>query len=251
MPPKKALPEAPVIFTFRLPADTDMPVPAEMSTNYSDILESVQTSHVAERFTTDTMRDILARTKSPTYSSNTACFWCCHSFRWKATVLPLSYDAYENMYGCEGHYCSPECALSTLYADSSLSDVARWTRHALLSDMYRSLYKDKDITPAPPRTTLRMFGGPLDIEQYREYVTGSEDMVAVALPPLRLHIPTMNVQGPVRDVKKFVALSQETVDKASKELRLKRSKPVHNNVRTLPTVGGNTFGSSSVSFAVI
>jgi hypothetical protein len=58
----------------------------------------------------------------------------------------------------------------------------------------------------------------------------------------------MNVQGPVRDVKKFVALSQETVDKASKELRLKRSKPVHNNVATLdklmtPTGVVNTFGA--------
>ena len=77
----------------------------------------------------------------------------------------------------------------------------------------------------------------------------SEDMVAVQLPPLRLFVPTMNIQGPVRDVKKFVALSQETVDKASKELRLKRSKPVHNNVATLdklvmtPTGVVNTFGS--------
>ena len=74
-------------------------------------------------------------------------------------------------------------------------------------------------------------------------------MIAVQLPPLRLHLPTMNIQGPVRDVKKFVALSQETVDKASKELRLRRSKPVHNNVATLdrlvtgPNGGVNTFGS--------
>jgi hypothetical protein len=43
----------------------------------------------------------------------------------------------------------------------------------------------------------------------------------------------MNVQGPTRDVKKFVALSQETVDKASKELRLKRTKPVHSATATL------------------
>jgi hypothetical protein len=78
-----------------------------------------------------------------------------------------------------------------------------------------------------------MFGGQLDIEQYREYLSNGEDMVAVHLPPLRLHVPSMNVQGPVRDVKKFVALSQETVDKATKELRLKRSKPVHTNVPTL------------------
>ena len=247
MAPKKQLPEAPVIFTFRLPTTDDVPVPAGVSTNYSDILQSVETSHVAERFNTDTMREILTRTKSPTYSMSTSCFWCCHPFSWKATVLPVSYDAYENMYACEGHFCSPECALSSLYAEPHISDVNRWTRQTLLVDLYRTLYKDKDITPAPPRTLLRMFGGQLDIEQYREYTTGSEDMVAVALPPLRLHIPTMNVQGPIRDVKKFVALSQETVEKASKELRLKRSKPVQNNVKTLPTISGHAFGISMSS----
>jgi hypothetical protein len=235
MPPKKALPEAPVVFSFRLPVDENLPTPADGSTNYSDILQAVETSHVAERFNTDMMKEMLTRTKSPTYAGTTACFWCCHPFPWKACVLPVSYDAYENMYTCEGHFCSPECALAHLYADSSLSDVPRWSRHALLNDLYRGMYKTsgKDITPAPPRSTLRLFGGPLDIEQFREYVATSEDMVTVQLPPLRVHVPSMNVQGPVRDVKKFVALSQETVDKASKELRLKRSKPVHTNVPTL------------------
>lgn len=233
MPPKKQLPEAPVIFSLRLPVEENVPVPADASTNYSDILQSVETSHIAERFNTDTMKEILTRTKSPTYSPQTACFWCCHPFPWKASVLPISYDAYENMYACEGHFCSPECGLAYLYADPTLSDVTRWTRHTLLADMYRVLYKQKDVTPSPARSMLRLFGGPLDIEQFRQYTSSSEDMVAVQLPPLRLHLPTMNVQGPIRDVKKFVALSQETVDKASKELRLKRSKPVHTNVPTL------------------
>jgi hypothetical protein len=233
MPPKKHLPEAPVIFSFRLPTEENVPIAAESSTNYSDILETLEASHLAERFGTDTMKEILNRTRSPTYTGTTACFWCCHPFPWKSCVLPVSYDAYENMYTCEGHFCSPECALAHLYAEPYLSDVARWTRHALLSDLYRPLYKDRDITPAPNRTTLRVFGGPLDIEQFRQYISTSEDMVSVQLPPLRLYLPSMNVQGPVRDVKKFVALSQDTVDKASKELRLKRSKPVHTNVATL------------------
>jgi hypothetical protein len=78
-----------------------------------------------------------------------------------------------------------------------------------------------------------LFGGPLDIEQFRDYTASADEMIAVQLPPLRLYVPTMNVQGPVRDVKKFVALSQETVEKASKEMRLKRSKPVHMNAATL------------------
>lgn len=233
MPPKKALPEAPVVFTLRLPADEESPLPANSSTDYAEILRTVETSTVSERFNTEMMRDILARTKTPTYGPTTSCFWCCHPFSWKPCVLPISYDAYENMYTCEGHFCSPECAMASLYGDASLSDVARTTRHALLCDFYRKIYDKRDLIPAPPRTTLRMFGGPLDIEQFRHYTATSEDIVLVQLPPLRLHVPNMNVQGPVRDVKKFVALSQETVDKASKELRLKRSKPVHTNVPTL------------------
>lgn len=233
MPPKKALPEAPVIFSLKLPVEESVPVPADMTTNYSDILSAVEVSHASERFSGDVMRDILARTKSPTYSQGTACFWCCHSFPWKASVLPISYDAYETLYTCEGHFCSPECSLAYLYAEPNLSDVARWTRHALLEDLYRTLYTTRELIPAPARSTLRLFGGPLNIEQFREQTSFSEDMISVQLPPLRLHLPTMNVQGPVRDVKKFVALSQETVDKASKELRLKRSKPAHSNVATL------------------
>lgn len=234
MPPKKNLPDAPIIFTLRLPAEESAPQPVNgVSTDYAEILRDVESSNVTQRFNVETMKEIFGRTKAPTYSSTTACFWCCHSFSWRASLIPVSYDAYENMYTCEGHFCSPECALAHLYADSALSDITRWNRHALLADMYRSVYTKRDLVPAPPRATLRLFGGPLDIEQFREYIANSEDMIAVQLPPLRLHMPTMNVQGPVRDVKKFVALSQETVDKAKGEMRLKRSKPVHTNVPTL------------------
>lgn len=233
MPPKKQLPDAPIIFSLRLPAEETAPQPANgVSTDYAEILQSVETSRAAERFTTDMMKEVLGRTKTPTYAPSTACFWCCHSFGWKASCIPVSYDAYENMYTCEGHFCSPECALAYVYADVTISDIGRWSRHSLLADMYRSLYTTRDLVPAPPRSTLRMFGGPLDIEQYRQYLAASDDMVAVQLPPLRLHVPSMNVQGPVRDVKKFVSLSHESVEKA-KEMRLKRSKPVHTNVATL------------------
>ena len=233
MPPRKNLPEAPVIFSLRLPVEEDIPRPADGSTNYSDILQEVEVSHATERFSGEVMKEILSRTKCPSYSNMTACFWCCHPFGWKPSVLPISYDAYENMYACEGYFCSPECGLAYLYAEPNLSDITRWTRQTLLNDLYRKLYTTRELVPAPPRASLRLFGGPLSIDQFREQTSFSEEMISVQLPPLRLHLPNMNVQGPVRDVKKFVALSQETVDKASKELRLKRSKPVHSAVATL------------------
>jgi hypothetical protein len=78
-----------------------------------------------------------------------------------------------------------------------------------------------------------MFGGPLDIEQYRDYTTGANDIVLSDLPPIRLQFPSMNVQGPLRDIKKYVSLSVDVVEKASEQLRLKRSKPVNSNIQTL------------------
>lgn len=245
MPPKK-LPESPVIFTFRLPETDTTPEPAG-STEYADILKSVEQSTPNTRFNADMLKEVLTRSRAPTYNNQTACFWCCHPFNWKAFVCPISYDAYENMYTCEGHYCSPECALASVYDDITLSDTTRWSRHTLLADMYRSLYQgDQDLRPAPSRYLLRMFGGQLDIEQYREYLACGNELVATALPPLRLHVPTMNVQGPVRDVKKFVALSADTVEKASKELRLRRSKPVHTTNPTLDKCM-TPFGASLLS----
>jgi hypothetical protein len=66
MPPKKPLPEAPVIFTLRLPTEESVPVPADGLTNYSDILQAVEVSHAAERFSTEVMKEILTRTRRPT-----------------------------------------------------------------------------------------------------------------------------------------------------------------------------------------
>jgi hypothetical protein len=78
-----------------------------------------------------------------------------------------------------------------------------------------------------------MFGGPLDIEQFRKYISSTNDIIQCELPPIRLLFPSMNIQGPLRDMKKYVSLSNDVVEKASESLRLKRSKPVHINVPTL------------------
>ena len=83
MPPRKQLPEAPVIFSLRLPTEGNLPVPAgstdsfvdvtqsswsepgQTPTTYAEILSTVETSRIADRFNTDTMKEILARTRSP------------------------------------------------------------------------------------------------------------------------------------------------------------------------------------------
>lgn len=226
--------ETPIIFRLKVSEEVlEQVVPMGEVISYSDILTSVETSKVSERFNTDLLKKILENATTDSYSEHTACFWCCSTFNWVPSILPVSYDSYKNNYACEGHFCSPECALAHLYADNSVPDSVRWNRHALLYHMYRDLYTSKDLSPAPSRSLLRMFGGPLDIQQFREYTSGSNDIVMCELPPIRMLFPSMNVQGPLRDIKRYVSLSTDAVEKASEHLRLKRSKTVNTNVPTL------------------
>jgi len=238
MPPKKVkksepVKEAPVIFFLRITdvrSDYILPVGDVMT--YSDILHSVEEPSI-QRFDNELLKPILEKvSRTREYSDHTACFWCCHKFNGHHFVSPISYEAYKNIYTCEGNFCSPECALAQLYSEQTISDGTRWNRHALLNNLYATLYKDP-VSPAPPRSLLRTFGGPLDIEQFRNYVTTTNDIILSSLPPIRMIFPTMNVQGPLRDIKKYVSLSNDVVEKASESLRLKRSKPVHVNIPTL------------------
>jgi hypothetical protein len=227
--------ETPVIFSLKITEEKfgqDI-APATESTSYADILNSVEISKVSNSFNTELLKSVLDKVVSDRYSQQTCCFWCCHKFTWSAVIIPISYDAYKNIYTCEGHFCSPECALSQIYSENRISDSTKWNRHSLLRNLYTDLYKDRYLSPAPPRTLLRMFGGPLDIEQYREYTYGDNNIVLSELHPVRLLFPSMNVQAPLRDIKKYVSLSTEAVEKASEQLRLKRSKPVNVNIPTL------------------
>jgi len=240
MPPRKTkavqkptqIDESPVVFFLKVTEhDTSHIIPAGDVTSYSDILSMVEKN--TERFNTDLLKDVLSKVQVERYSPQTSCFWCCHTFNWVPCILPISYDVYNNIYSCEGNFCSPECALSYLYADNKIPDSMKWNRHALLNHMYAELYKTRTLSPAPPRSLLRLFGGPLDIEQYRDYITNDNYIVLSEIHPIRLVFPSMNVQGPLRDIKKYVSLSSDVVEKASEQLRLKRSKPMNVNVPTL------------------
>jgi len=238
MPPRKPkstvarqIDESPVVFFLKVSEKVKNNIlPAGEITNYSEILNVVEKN--SERFNTDILKQVLSSVVCDKYSPQIVCFWCCHTFSGHHFVSPISYDAYKNVYTCEGNYCSPECALANLYSEQTMSDGTRWNRHALMNHMYSSLYEEY-ITPAPPRTLLRMFGGPLNIEQYRNYVLTTGDVIHSSLPPIRMFFPSMNIQGPLRDIKKYVSLSNDVVEKASESLRLKRSKPVHVNIPTL------------------
>ena len=117
MPPKKVkkveqIKETPVIFFLRIPEESNESIlPVGNVVTYSDILHSVEVANNTKRFDNELLKPIIekiARTRE--YSEHTACFWCCHKFNGHHFVCPVSYEAYTNIYTCEGNFCSPECA---------------------------------------------------------------------------------------------------------------------------------------------
>ena len=67
------------------------------------------------------------------------------------------------LYGC---FCSPECAAAYNFNQYSSDEVWEYTR--LLNLLYKDLYKEK-IKLAPPRNSLDIFGGHMNIQEFRSY----------------------------------------------------------------------------------
>jgi hypothetical protein len=244
MPAKKKVSEkineTPVIFVLKLEEKNDGVIPNEKTNTYSEIVNTPDYTQILnitkpeEKFNKSILRPLLDSIFSEqNYSSYTACFWCCHEFEGFQFKSPISYNTYKDYFICEGNFCSPECCLSHLYSDSKVSDIQRWNRHSLMLKLYGHLYENYLISFAPPKELLRKFGGLLDIKQYREYLSGTNEIILIDLPPIRMIFPSMIVQSPLKDIKKFVSLTNDVMEKASESLRLKRNKPLQQNVQTI------------------
>jgi hypothetical protein len=158
--------------------------------------------------------------------SDTACFWCCHTFTHRPVVLPIR-DTGEYL-TVTGNFCSPECATSYLF-DMRQDSHTRWEQLALLYRVYGEACQGK-IHPAPPRTTLKLFGGSLTIQEYRNLIQSHKVRVDVHLPPMVSILATMDTKpidfydaSLTKNVNETV---KERLQKAEEVLRLRRTKPL-------------------------
>ncbi len=125
-------------------------------------------------------------------STNNKCHNCAHSFTGIPVPLPIHRDSLRNVYYCSGNYCSWQCAKSFNLRETS--PAGRGNRNMYISILsYRlwvkllkeepennikmKTYCDYRIDPARPRSTLKDFGGNLDIDEYRKGFCG-------VLPPV-------------------------------------------------------------------
>ena len=166
-------------------------------------------------------------------STDVACFWCCHGFRDQPCVIPTIIE--EGIWRVYGNFCSPECAAAHLF-NERLDSHVQWERYALLNRLY-----SPDGVPlrlAPARTALRMFGGSLDISDYRSIVGEKRMRVDVMTPPMISIIQVMDTKPidfyDASMKNNFIPWEMDRMNRPGAQgLRLRRTKPVAAKEATL------------------
>jgi hypothetical protein len=95
-----------------------------------------------------------------------SCWWCCHQFETVPIGLPIKYDDYKKKFHVKGVFCSFSCMLA-YKNDNSIYQSKRNLINFLYKKLTGTFLLDINLVSAPPRCALKMFGGELNITQFR------------------------------------------------------------------------------------
>lgn len=121
------------------------------------------------------------------------CYWCCHAIGAKEYGLPIKYDSVYKTFTTYGYFCSLECVVAYNYSHYMGSD-RMWEIHSWIQWMANKMGLDTPIRPAPNRYLLKMFNGPLEIEEFREIHKSYMKTYVMNMPPL------IHVQGQMESI---------------------------------------------------
>ena len=183
------------------------------------------------------------------------CFWCCHTFPTSPFSIP-SHILDETWY-MYGNFCSAECSTAYLFKEH-LDAHVQWERYALLNSLYAedagvAAGSPRGIKPAPPREVLRMFGGSMDISEYRALVHEKKLRVDVMTPPMVSIIQTMDTKPAdfydqnLKNVFTKNDLQHKYNAPGAQGLRLRRTKPVKSRESTVEWAMQIQTGSETLS----
>jgi hypothetical protein len=114
------------------------------------------------------------------------CFWCCHPLQHTEFGMPIRYDVFHKNFTLYGTFCSLECAAAYNYATHMGSDRV-WEIHSWIQMLAHRYGYATPIRPAPSRYLLKMFNGPLSIEEFRSSHKGLARTHVMNIPPF-IHV---------------------------------------------------------------
>jgi len=98
-------------------------------------------------------------------TTDLCCWWCVHKFSNPPFGLPIKFE--NNTYEVQGCFCSLNCAKAY---NSKENNYRKSEINSLIEDFRREIF-GVDTIPvliAPPRQSLKIFGGYLTIEEFRK-----------------------------------------------------------------------------------
>jgi hypothetical protein len=168
-------------------------------------------------------------------SVDAACFWCAGCFEGCPIVIPSLEE--RGVYSVYGNFCTLSCGLSYLL-NEQVDPQVRWERQALLNRMYK---QTSAVHPAPPRESLRLFGGSLSHEEFRHIIEKKVLRVDRHIHPVISILATLDTK-PIDFYEtslKNTSVNLSTIEQMKNSepgLRLKRSKPLKDKESTLDAV---------------
>ncbi len=132
----------------------------------TDFTESIKDQSVKRLRVVTCCKNVVKEDQWPSDCS-VCCWWCCHKFDNIPCTLPTKYDSLRKRFTFMGLFCSWNCAKGY---NNNMSDYRKHERSQLITFLVQQLYgieKAINIKPAPPREALKMFGGYLEIEEFR------------------------------------------------------------------------------------
>lgn len=163
------------------------------------------------------------------------CWWCCHNF--DNIPFPLPNKFYKNKFFVFGNFCSASCALSY---NLDMQDHKIWERNSLIIKLYNLLTDSSidSINPALPRQSLDIFGGPYSIDEFRNNVVSIYNSRFI-IPPMVPIVTLIEESYKERNTYKWdKKLNISRYNKLTKNIKLKRSKPLSNKSNNLEKVMG-------------
>ena len=121
-----------------------------------------------------------------TYSNNnnnSHCFWCCHSIDNIVYSMPYNYDSINDSYFVFGSFCSLQCANAYNFSVHGSSDKV-WEINSWIQMLGKRYGFTNTIRPAPSKYLLKMFGGNLTIDEFREAHIKADKTYVLNIPPM-------------------------------------------------------------------
>jgi len=178
------------------------------------------------------LSEFVAREDWP-ISTNTVCFWCCHAFHNTPYGVPNKYvNGKFHVFGC---FCSLECTTAyNFYSVETKHDV--WESYNLINLLARKISYSDTVKIAPPRHVLKMFGGYMEIDDYRNYCKTSKIINTHAFPMVAMiqQLEEINDNDQYSNRKNmFIPIDKQKLFLLESKVKLERTKPMFANKNTL------------------